>query len=198
MTVRIIIPLLAISLSLAVTQPAKAQEGTAAVQRIISTVTAGGRRKTKVNLAKAMADKADYDTMAQHLFSPKQWQQMTIAERTGVTTSVRNILERRYYKRWHKLYSRSQVQYLGETPINGGIAVRTMLNDHSSSESVTWQLSKKNGKLLVTDLNVDGKDLVDGLRDKVQKRLRRQGYDGVVTWLKTRTQTASSGSPTAE
>lgn len=133
------------------------------------------------------ATKIDYQGMAEAALKPAQWEQMTALERKEYTSTFRQLVEDRYYQRWHKLFQRSQLIFVSENKKNNETLVKTLLNHgKDDGDTVIWRLRGPAGQSRVISLDVNGRDLLVRLSDRFQKQFERKGASGLIAWIKTK------------
>jgi ABC-type transporter MlaC component len=147
-------------------------------------------------IASHLSGLIDFPKIAQLAFTPDQWRQFSAPDQKQIVTSFRELIERRYYPRWHKLFSKSKIEMADEATSDGSHFVRTYVNHGKERDSVIWRLQDDNGQLSVVDLNVNEKGLDARLGERVQTRLTKQGTRRFISWLKEEASgaTAESGS----
>ncbi|HEY9790389.1 MAG TPA: ABC transporter substrate-binding protein [Candidatus Obscuribacterales bacterium] len=147
-------------------------------------------------IANQLSGLIDFQKIAQLAFAPAQWKQFSAQDQKQIVTTFRELIEKRYYPRWHKLFSKSKVEVADEATSAGSHFVRTYVNHGKEKDSVIWRLQDDNGNLAVVDLNVNGKGLDARLGERVQTRLTKEGARKFVSWLKeqARSETADNGS----
>jgi len=171
--------------------PAYSESGTRTVQELIELFSRPAPEDGEPQPYQSAAQLIDYAGMSEQLLAKSQWEHFTPAQQREITASIQSLLEQRYYERWHKLYGRGKVSYLGEKTANDNVYVSTILVLGKEKESIIWELRPRGGKLMVTDINADGKDMLARLKLRVQRHLSKDGYDGLISWLKRKSRTQS-------
>jgi len=122
--------------------------------------------------------------MAQDSLGP-QWDKLSEAQRDEFTKSFKTLVERRYYPRWHKIFSKSQVTYGKESQQNGVTRIKTQITLKDSVQEVDWDLKAEGTAPKVINLTVENKDLVMRAGKRFQQRLAKAGFPSFIAWIKT-------------
>ena len=131
-----------------------------------------------------VAQYIDYKAMAQDSLGP-QWDKLSEAQRDEFTKSFKTLVERRYYPRWHKIFSKSQVTYGKESQQNGVTRIKTQITLKDSVQEVDWDLKAEGTAPKVINLTVENKDLVMRAGKRFQQRLAKAGFPSFIAWIKT-------------
>jgi len=129
------------------------------------------------------ARKIDYESISEMAFGEEQWRSFTPAQRSDLRQSLRQLLQTRYYSRWHRLFSRSTINIAGEVKRGNDSYVKSFIHDGKVEDVVIWHLHSHKGQPMVVDLNVNGKDLVKRLSERLHKQLKKRGPEALVAWL---------------
>jgi len=135
----------------------------------------------------------DYRAMAQSSLGP-QWDKLSEAQRDEFTKSFRTLVEKRYYPRWHKIFSKSQVSYGKESQQSGLTRVKTQITLKDSVQEVDWDLKAEGAAAKVVNLTVENKDLVMRVGRRFQQRLAKSGFPAFIAWIKTQANKSAGAS----
>jgi len=156
---------------------AQAGAGWSCVDQLVKTFGAE-KGSTATNLI-------DYHEMSMRALGKKDWERMSAAQKQEFTTSLRALVEKRYYPRWQKIFGKGKVALIDESNTQGDIIVKTNLKLGKKTEAIAWRLSDKNGSAKIISLSVDDKDLLDKIKQRINSR-RKKGtidIDSLMAWI---------------
>jgi ABC-type transporter MlaC component len=130
-----------------------------------------------------LSNQVDYATMTQLAFTPSQWSSFSPSQRDQLKSAYRELICKRYYMRWHKLFARSNVKYGDVASANGDTYMKTWIKHAKDDDVVTWRLRDSNGRLALIDINVNDKDLISRLSERSQAELKKLGVPRFIAWL---------------
>lgn len=182
--------------------PAAAQTGRSAVHGLVVLFSTWNGKSLDPGILNAAAKHIDYSSMASRAIGPDDWDKLSAGQKRDFVTTFRKLVERRYYMRWHKLFRKGSVSYLSESANNGDVLVRTRLLVGKKRDTLVWRLHPGNGELMVINLTVGEKDLLNRLSTRFRKLMKDDGFEGMMAWLKDKLDedseiTSPSGTPTA-
>ena len=133
-----------------------------------------------------LARSIDYDGMSQRAVGSQQWAKLSASQKSEFIAALRNVIERRYYPRWHRLFSKGTVAYGAQTKSQAETSLETKLSVGKSKQNLSWLLDEKAGELKVVSLKVDKSDLVTRLHARISSKLEKSDFDKVLAWLKSK------------
>ncbi len=166
--------------------PASAQTGKSTVDQLVSLFSTWSGGKVDTFLSEEAARKIDYAGMSQAALGNGRWESLSLADKREFISTLRVLIEQRYYPRWHKLFNRGSLTYLGEESARGEVIVKTQLGVGRKRDIVVWKLRPCNGELKVCDLYVDDKDLMNHLKNRFQRLIAKRGTRGLIAWMKNK------------
>jgi len=126
----------------------------------------------------------DYDEMSERALGA-HWNKLNPTERREFVQTLQHIIEDKYYKRWHKVFVKSDVSYKAESPVDGDLLVRTDLKTAKKQDQLVWRLSKRGGSYKVISISVNKKDLLDRLTTRLDQRLRKKDdFKQLLAWMR--------------
>jgi phospholipid transport system substrate-binding protein len=137
---------------------------------------------TSASLLAQAAQYIDYKSMAQASLGA-QWQKLSDAQRDEFAKSFRTLVEKRYYPRWHKIFSKSRVSYGNQSQENGVTRLKTQIALKDSVQEVVWDLRGEGSTNKVVNLTVENKDLVVRAGKRFQPRLAKSGFPAFIAWI---------------
>lgn len=165
-----------------------AEPGKQVVEQLVTLFSAYSADNTSNrNIFSAATKYIDYPAMAQLMFKPEQWANLSPFEQRDISNSFRKLVENRYYKRWHKMFNRGKLTITHEAKAGRDIYVKSFLampGSDDEADSVIWRVRERNGNPVVVSINVNGKDLVARVGPRFQKALARKGSAGLVAWIR--------------
>lgn len=172
--------------------PVKADEGKATVQGLVDIfVHWTGSTADKDSYAKA-AGHIDYKLMSERVLGQKRWDSLSNQERSDFIAAFRSLIEKRYYPRWRRIFSRSAITYLSEQSSSRDILVKTRVKTGDSTEEITWTVSKEGGADKVISLTVGERDLIQRAKARFDKKLAKSDFKEFLDWIKKESQRATS------
>jgi ABC-type transporter MlaC component len=172
--------------------PATALDSKSSVESLIKLFSQWGTGVDSQTFAAKAAQFIDYRTMSQMALGAENWGKLSEGQRQEFTQSFRTLVEKRYYPRWHKIFSKSQVKYGKESVQNGLTRIQTEITLKDSLQRVDWDLKARDAEPKVVNLTVEDKDLVMRVGRRFQKKLAQSGFPALLAWIKT--QAVKSGS----
>jgi ABC-type transporter MlaC component len=172
--------------------PVVALDSKSTVESLVKLFSQWGTGVNSRTFAAQAAQFIDYRTMSQMALGAENWRKLNEPQRQEFTQSFRTLVEKRYYPRWHKIFSKSQTTYGKESVQNGLTRIRTQVTLKDSVQQVDWELKAQGAETKVVNLSVEDKDLVMRVGRRFQKKLAQSGFPALLAWLKT--QAAKSGS----
>jgi phospholipid transport system substrate-binding protein len=131
-----------------------------------------------------VAQYIDYKAMAEASLG-QQWAKLSEAQREEFAKSFRSLVEKRYYPRWHKIFSKSQVSYGKESQENGVTRLKTQITLKDTVQEIDWDLKAEGAAAKVVNLTVEDKDLVVRAGKRFQPRLAKSGFPAFIAWINT-------------
>jgi ABC-type transporter MlaC component len=171
--------------------PAAALDSKSTVENLIKLFSQWGTGANSQTFAAQAARFIDYRTMSQMALGTEDWGKLSEAQRQEFTLSFRTLVEKRYYPRWHKIFSKSQITYGKESVQNGLTRIQTHITLKDSVQQVDWELKAQGAEPKVVNLAVEDKDLVMRVGRRFQKKLAQSGFPSLLAWIKT--QAAKTG-----
>jgi len=133
----------------------------------------------------------DYKQIAQRSIGKAQWQTLSAPQRQDLTATLESLVQRRYYPRWKKIFSKGEVVFVSEAKRNGDTIVTTTLTIGHKSEPLIWQLYGVSPKIV--SLAVDKNDLLTKLKERIQAHQAKDGYAEMISWLKGKGKSGDGG-----
>jgi ABC-type transporter MlaC component len=134
--------------------------------------------------ANGAAGLIDYSEMAARCLGRKDWDGLTADQRKQFVEALKGSVERRYYPRWRKLFSKGKVTFQDEITQGGDIVVRTKFLLGKKEEMIAWRVVDHNGALRVVSLSVSDKDLLERLKVRIKARHEKVGFAGLLAWMR--------------
>lgn len=178
---KLIVPLFACAL---LVSPVLAQTGKVAVADLVTLLSAWSGDDLDLTISNAAARHIDFAGMAECTLGKVQWDKLGPAKRREFVATFRRLVEHRYYRRWHRIFQKGTLTYVSEASASDDTIVKTLLKVGKKEDVVIWRLRSSDGDLKVISLAVEGKDLLKRLNARFQRHLQKDGFDGLMAWLK--------------
>lgn len=158
-------------------------EGKTTVDRVVNLFSMWTGKASSKAVFKEASNLIDYDEMSEKALN-HHWENLKPAERREFVSTFRTLIEEKYYRRWHKIFMKGQLAYNSESPAAGDLFIRTTLKVGKKQDRVVWRLSKRSGEYRVVSIAVNQKDLLDRLSVRLDQRLRKDNFKGLLTWMR--------------
>jgi len=166
--------------------PAQAQMPKDTVNSLVQIFTTwSGNARDRSTYTEA-AKHIDYQGMAQRSLSPAEWSKLTAKQKSDFTGTLRTLIEQRYYTRWHRIFAKGKLTFKGESNAGGDTIVKSDLLLGKKVDSLEWRLDTVNGEHKVVSLAVGQSDLLKKLSARLQGRVAKVGFNGLLTWMKNK------------
>lgn len=129
----------------------------------------------------------DYSEMACRCLGKHDWEALSGGQKKEFVSTLRTLVETRYYPRWRKIFGSGKVTFQDEVTQGGDTVVHTRLSIGKKEEVLAWRMAEVSGTPRVVSLAVDDKDLLDRLKKRIQARQQKAGFDGLLAWMKGKT-----------
>jgi ABC-type transporter MlaC component len=174
---------IALILSIGLSFAASAEPGQKVVQDLVMLFSAWSGEPEDLDIHREAAKYIDYAGMAERVLGKAHWGRLEPSQKREFVKVFGKLVENRYYPRWHKIFYKGRLSYLGETSANGDVLVKSALVVGNKEDIVFWRLHSRNGELAVISLSVNENDLLSKLNDRFQKRLEEHGFANLLSWL---------------
>ncbi len=141
--------------------------------------------------------------MSQRSLGTAQWSKLTVKQKRDYTAALKVLMEQRYYPRWHRIFSKAKMEYVSKSAAGSDLLVNTNLVVGKKRDAMTWRLNDRNDKVI--SLAIGQKDLLDRLTDRLQPKLKKSGFQSMLSWMQAHargeepaTQTSSAESVLGE
>ncbi len=181
--------------TLLLVQPAQGQTGKGTIDALVKTLAGLQINKSGISSPQLaeVAKYIDYQTMAEQALGNKEWQQLNTTQRKIYLQSFKSLVEHRYYKRWHKIFSKSKIAYENEdktaTRKDNEIMVKTALSADKDTKMVIWTLTAQQPKVI--NLAVDDRDILNKVQSRFQGKIARAGVPAFLAWLQNKAKQSS-------
>lgn len=161
-------------------------QGRAAVQKVVNLFSVWRGDESSNPFFKEVAKVIDYDEMSEKALG-LHWDKLSPTERKEFSSTFRRLIEERYYKRWHRIFNSAELAYKSEVPTGGDLYIKTLMTVGSKQDNVVWRLSSRSGGYKIINIAVNQKDLLQRLSDRLDQRMRKDTFKGVLTWMREET-----------
>lgn len=162
---------------------AAAPAGWTTVDQLLKGFGSSGAKAKRPN-SSSITPFIDYDEMSQRALGRKEWDALSVNQRRDFSQSLQTLVEKRYYPRWRKIFSKGKVSFVEESSSGGDNLVKTRLLLGKKSETLAWRLSEKSNK--VVSLCVGDKDLLERLKHRIQSKQKKSkgNIDVLIAWMR--------------
>lgn len=167
-------------------QQASAQTGKETIESLVGIFSNSGSSPTSFsqNQLSEAAKYIDYPTMAEESLG-QYWNKLSDKQKAVYLQSFKSLIEQRYYKRWHRVFSKSKISYADEKKLpSGNVIVKTKILTGEESKTVLWTLTGNDPK--VVNLTVDQEDLVKKANARFARKIAGVGIPAFIKWISYR------------
>ena len=171
--------------------PTHAQTGKESIESLVKVFSTLRGHHWQLNPAQ-LADAVqyiDFQTMAERSIGEKDWRTLSNAQKKIYLQSFKSLIERRYYTRWHRIFSQSKIAYGAETKKGDDVLVSSTITTSSSTKTVVWTLAGEPPK--VVNLTVGEKDLLKGVQSRFQTKITQTSMPVFLSWLQKKSKQTS-------
>ena len=179
--------------------PACAETGKETVDKLVQVFTTWKGNGPNKEAYDEAAKYIDYHAIAQRSLNTDEWKKLTPMQKDEFVKSLKALIEERYYIRWHKIFSKGSMAFVGEANSGGDTIVKTKLTLGKTIDPLEWRLNSSGNDHKVVSLDVNDSDLLKKLNGRLQGRFDKYGFNGLLGWMKDKanvgpnTQEASTG-----
>lgn len=166
----------------AITQSAYAQAGKGTVDKLVQIFTSWSGSPSDHKVFAEAANYIDYTGMAERSLKSAEWSKLTPQQKSEFTNTLKTLIEERYYTRWHKIFAKGKLTHTGESNSGGDTIVKSNLVVGKKTDALAWRLDNNGSK--VVSLSVGDSDLLQKLSSRLEGRLNKVGFPGLLTWMK--------------
>lgn len=161
-------------------------QGKSCVQKVVNLFSVWQGDDASPPFFKEVARVIDYEEMSERALGT-HWDKLSPTERNEFSSTFRRLIEERYYKRWHRIFNSAKLAYKSEVPLDGDLYIKTLMTVGKKQDSVVWRLSSRSGSYKIINIAVNQKDLLQRLSDRLDQRMRKDTFKGVLTWMREET-----------
>lgn len=125
----------------------------------------------------------DYEEMSQRCLGKKDWEVLNASQKQSFTSTLQALVEKRYYPRWRKIFSKGSVALLEETVQGKDILVRTRLKIGQKLTELSWRVVDDGGCAKVVSLAVADRDLLEKLKGRIQAHRKKGDFQSLLAWM---------------
>jgi hypothetical protein len=138
----------------------------------------------------------DYEEMSQRCLGKKDWEVLNASQKQSFTSTLQALVEKRYYPRWRKIFSKGSVSLLEETVQGKDILVRTRLKIGQKLTELSWRVVDDGGCAKVVSLAVADRDLLEKLKGRIQAHRKKGDFQSLLAWMNGKVVQASGSGAT--
>lgn len=157
--------------------------GKTTIERVVSLFSVWHGNNASPAFFKEVAKVIDYQEMSEKALG-SHWDNLKPVERTEFVSTFQHLIEERYYKRWRRIFNSAELTYKSEAPVGGDLFIKTLMTVGKKQDSVVWRLSNRSGDYRIINIAVNQKDLLERLSSRLDQRMRKDTFKGVLTWMR--------------
>lgn len=172
-----------------------AQTGKSTVDRLVQIFSKWNGTTTDRQVYSEAAKYIDYTAMASRSLGAGEWNKLNAQQKTEFTNTLRTLIEERYYPRWHKIFNKGKVSYISENTSGHDTLVNTKLTVGHKTDPLVWRLETEGDDTKVVSLSVENEDLLRKLSGRLNGKLSKYGFNGLMSWMKNKSHLSSNDTP---
>ena len=166
----------------ALSPQAYAQSGKATVEKLVQIFTSWSGNPADRKILSEAAAYIDYNGMAERSLKSAEWSKLSPQQRTEFAQTLKTLIEERYYTRWHRIFAKGKLAFQSESNSGGDVIVKSNLVIGKKTDALSWRLDNNGSK--VVSLAVGDSDLLQKLSSRLEGRMAKVGFQGLLTWMK--------------
>lgn len=125
----------------------------------------------------------NFEEMSMRSLGPN-WNKAKPEERSEFVTLFSDLLARNYLKKIRENVTKSKVEFIGESPAESSVLVRTSVVSDDDKVAIDYRLHEVDGKWRVYDVIIENIGLVSNYRSEFAGIIRKDGFDGLLKKLR--------------
>jgi ABC-type transporter MlaC component len=167
-------------------QPVAAQTGKSTVDKLVQTFTSWSGNANDRQTYNEAAKYIDFRGMAERSLKPEEWKKLNPSQKNDYTSTLKTLIEERYYTRWHRIFVKGHLSYRGETNVGADTVVKTELLLGKKVDVLSWTLDTQGGERKVVSLAVGESDLLKKLSNRLEGKLNKMGFPRLLAWMRNK------------
>lgn len=176
--------LLCLALAITACPEACAESAKEVVQDVVTLLSAGSNKTVDDQVVEAVSKQIDYEYMGEYTLGSTLWNKLNSGQHKEFVETLKTLIEREYYPRWHKIFFRGKLTYLSEVKASKDTFVKTLLTIGNKENIVVWRVRARGGDPRVVSMAVGDKDLLTKVSDRFRDLMEDEDYAGLMEWLK--------------
>ncbi len=202
--VRVTLVALAVTALFPLSSPAEAQQGPASrylkrkhdqAERVLRRAASSDRERERrsAQLNALVGDLLDYEAVSRQALGDA-WDERSEAERQEFVRLLRGLVERSYQQNLERTLS-FQIRWADEAQRGDAVLVRTSArsreNRRAPEVSIDYRMQQRGDRWVVVDVITDGVSMVRNYRSQFARIIRRDGWDGLLSRMRSRLEEGS-------
>lgn len=124
----------------------------------------------------------------------ENWEKLTPGQRSEFQKVFTGLFQDSYTRMVLNFLQRETVEYRKESPENKGVKVSTTIMRANEHIPVDYHLVQKNGRWLITDVDIDGVSIVENYRNTFRKVIQTGSFETLLQKMRLQSQAIQGGS----
>jgi len=140
-----------------------------------------------------ISENFDAEEMARESLK-ENWDKLTPGQRSEFKKIFTGLFQDSYTRMVLNFLQREKVEYRQESPENKGVKVATTIMRANEHIPVDYHLVQKNGRWLITDVDIDGVSIVENYRNTFRRVIQTSSFDNLLQKMRLQNQAIQEGS----
>lgn len=171
---------------------AASDTGWTSVEKLVNAVSSWKGDKADPGVNKQVAQYIDYQSMGQRALGSEQWNKLTTGQRQQFVTALRNLMEQRYYPRWHRIFAKAKLDHVSDAAAGFDTLVKTNMVVGKKTDSLVWRLTGKGNEAKIVSLAIGDNDLLTKLKVRLQEKLAKSNFPTLLAWMQAKSKQVST------
>ncbi len=124
----------------------------------------------------------------------ESWDKLSPAQRTEFQKLFTALFQDSYTRMVINFLQRENVEYREESPADKGVKVPTTIMRANEHIPVDYHLVQKNGRWLITDVEIDGVSIVENYHNSFRRVIQTSSFDNLLQKMRLQSQAIQDGS----
>jgi hypothetical protein len=171
---------------------AAADHGWTNVQKLVDVVITWKGNQADASVNRQAAQYIDYASMGQRALGLDQWNKLSTSQRSQFVSTLRNLMEQRYYPRWHRIFAKAKLDHVSDTASGADTLVKTNMVVGKKTDSLVWRLTGKGNQAKIVSLAIGNNDLLTKLKGRLQEKLAKSNFPSLLAWMQSKAKQQSA------
>jgi phospholipid transport system substrate-binding protein len=139
-----------------------------------------------------ISENFDAEAMARESIK-ENWDKLTPGQRAEFQKIFTSLFQDSYTRMVLNFLQREKVEYRSESPEAKGVKVQTTIMRANEHIPVDYHLAQRNGRWLITDVDIDGVSIVENYRNTFRRIIQSSSFDNLLQKMRSQSQAIQGG-----